>query len=117
MDATPHDAERTHVDSMPRRLSAHDAHVLRAAFDRAFGSGTAAKQGRVSDDELRLALREACTQAHRQNVPAEQLIISIKQIWADLPAARTWATADAPEDLLGHVVSLCVDEYYGSSDS
>jgi hypothetical protein len=63
------------------------------------------------DGTLRHAMRLLCADARRLHVHPEQLIIQFKTTW--------WAHADhralsrdEATNLLGHVISTCIDEYY-----
>lgn len=116
MDTTPLEPDRPPADHSPRRISAADADALRIAFEHVFHDDRPDKRPE-SEDELRLVLRDACVRARQQNVRAEQLLVSIKQIWAALPAPRIQADTTATDSALARVVSLCVDEYYGAADS
>jgi hypothetical protein len=63
-------------------------------------------------DGIRDALRELCDDARRNQVRVEQLVIAIKQGWTSLHQERSRPRVSGPDDLLNHVITLCIDEYY-----
>jgi len=67
--------------------------------------------GGPPDADVRMLLRQLCDTAHERGVPAEQLLILLKEGWRELPEARHGLRFDA-RDVLAHVITLCIDEYY-----
>lgn len=71
----------------------------------------AAARGDASDAEIRSALDSACTVARQHAVPAEQMIILLKECWRELPEAQRLHRTDADETM-ARVVTMCIDAYY-----
>jgi hypothetical protein len=67
-------------------------------------------------EEVRLALRELCDDAHRNQVRVEQLVIAIKQGWTSLHSEHPRARSAGPDELLNQVITLCIDEYYANAE-
>lgn len=64
--------------------------------------------------QLRRALNQVCVAAHQQGLRAEQLIILLKQVWSTPPdTGPSWLTRHRNE-MLSHIVGLCIDDFYGS---
>jgi hypothetical protein len=68
-------------------------------------------RARASDDARR-ALRTLCDDARAHGVRVEQLVIAIKQGWVSLHSEQPRPRAAGPDELLNHVITLCIDEYY-----
>ena len=74
---------------------------------------SADSKGRArAGEEVRRALRALCEDARVHRVRVEQLVIAIKQGWSSLHSDRPRARSDGPDELLNHVITLCIDEYY-----
>ena len=74
---------------------------------------TADREGRArAGDEVRRALRTLCDDARLHDVRIEQLVIALKQGWSSLHSEHPRPRAAGPNDLLNHVITLCIDEYY-----
>lgn len=79
--------------------------------------------GRMSDDAGRAAYCAAlaapiatlCEEAKRRDLRIEQLIVAVKSAWATRPDARWWRR-DADGDLLSIIVTVCIEQYFLSSD-
>lgn len=70
----------------------------------------------VTGDDLRDSLARLCTDARRHDVRAEQLVIAIKQGWSSLHQERPRPRAAGPDELLNHVITLCIDVYYEADE-
>lgn len=68
-----------------------------------------------ADERLRPALSQVCGEARRAGLRAEQLLVLIKEVWSALPAGLARVHSVHGDERLNHVISLCVDEYYGST--
>ena len=66
---------------------------------------------RAPGQEVRAVLRQLCDAAHACGLPAERLLILLKEAWRDLPEARSAMRAHE-ETPLTRVITLCIDEYY-----
>jgi hypothetical protein len=62
--------------------------------------------------EVRRALRALCADARSHRIRVEQLVIAIKQGWSSLHSDHPRTRSAGPDELLNHVITLCIDEYY-----
>lgn len=60
------------------------------------------------DEELRKSLCVVCAKARLQCIPAEHVLIDVKQIWMSIPSMLATRTSER----LGVIVTACIDEYY-----
>jgi hypothetical protein len=58
-------------------------------------------------------MRTLCAAARQQGLRAEELIVLFKKTWAERPELRTMSREETSR-LFDAVVTLCVEEYYGS---
>jgi hypothetical protein len=88
-------------------LSAETLQILRAAI---------AKHARseAPDDELRRALSLLAREAQARRLRAEEVIIALKALWRALPEVQQAANRSEQNLLLGRLVSICIQEYYGN---
>jgi hypothetical protein len=87
-------------------LSAETLQVLRAAVAKH-------ARGVAHDDELRHALRLLAQEAQSRRLRAEELIIALKALWRALPEVQEATDRSEQTALLGRLVSMCIEEYYG----
>ena len=80
---------------------------LRAALSRSVASGD-------HGDELKGLLRRAASEARSRGVQAEQLLVSLKDIWYSLPGLSTQPGNDVQTRLLQQLIARCIQEYYGT---
>lgn len=74
---------------------------------------SADSEGRArAGDEVRRAMRRLCDDARAHRVRVEQLVIAIKQGWSSLHSDHPRSRSAGPDELLNHVITLCIDEYY-----
>jgi len=79
--------------------------AVRAALASADDPGT-------GDERLvRAAVRALCDEAHRRGVPAERLLVLVKERWWQHAGARIAARA-AAGDAVARLVTLCIREFY-----
>lgn len=92
---------------------------LRAAIRRVFQDSRMdlADMRNDPDHRLRSALSQVCSDARHAGLRAEQLLVLIKEVWAGLPAALSRTPSVHGDERLNHVISVCVDEYYGSGET
>jgi hypothetical protein len=83
--------------------------ALRCALRSALRS---AQRDDRTDDELRAVLRRLSERAIAGGLQAEQLLLVLKAGWREMPEARHLPARRAG-DTLGHVVTLCIREFYG----
>ena len=67
----------------------------------------------AAESAIRDALRLLCTEAHRQTVRAEQLLVSLKQAWVTLPEVQELAP-DTRRQLLDRLITLAIQAYYAT---
>jgi hypothetical protein len=87
-------------------LSPETLQTLRAAVTRH-------ARGEAHDDELRHALSVLAHEAQVRHLRAEELIIALKSLWRALPEVQQATNRTEQNLLLGRLVSLCIEEYYG----
>ena len=87
-------------------LSAETLQVLRVAIAKH-------ARGEAHDDELRQALGLLAQEAQARRLRAEELIISLKALWRALPEVQQATNRSEQNELLGRLVSMCIEEYYG----
>jgi len=66
----------------------------------------------VDQSGLRENLRTIAAHARRHQMPAEQLIILIKEVIATLPEAMELRARTEMAGTLGQLISMAADEYY-----
>ena len=70
-----------------------------------------------ADQRLRPALSQVCSDARHAGLRAEQLLVLIKEVWSGLPAGLSRVQSVHGDERLNYVISVCVDEYYGSHEA
>jgi hypothetical protein len=116
VDTSQRNAETPQDSKATTRLADGDAEALRKAIERILSEASSdMRSGPLFDDELRAALRPVCARARARRVHAEQLIVSIKHIFASLPAALGPESGSA-DGKLNRTITLCIDEYYRELD-
>jgi hypothetical protein len=66
------------------------------------------------DQIWRAPARVMCQDARARGLRVEELIISLKRMWPHVADGERLPRDESPR-LLARVVTLCVEEYYGSS--
>jgi hypothetical protein len=69
---------------------------------------------RAEDAAFERAVREICGEAHRLDLPAEALLVGIKQAWAQLAPTRARQLGDRDGDVLREVVSNSIEVFFES---
>jgi hypothetical protein len=69
------------------------------------------REGWLLEDRLAAAARMAAEDARQQGLPAERMLVALKQEWNGLEEARRLPTLDA-SDLLSALISLTIRAYY-----
>jgi hypothetical protein len=69
------------------------------------------KQGN-HEDGLRELLCRAADEARTKGIPAERLLVILKDIWYGLPEVANATSSDAANTLLQDLISRCIQEYY-----
>lgn len=70
-------------------------------------------RGTVDRSVLTEKIRSLCQHAHEQGLHAEQVIILIKEMWAELLPPITYEAMREEHNRLSDVVSLTIEEFYG----
>jgi hypothetical protein len=60
------------------------------------------------------AVRRICLEAHRLDLPAEALLVAIKQAWSHLAPIRAQHLGDRDGDVLREVVSNSIEAFFES---
>ena len=71
-----------------------------------------ATEGTFDQSTLREELRAICEDARQRGLRAEQLLIAVKEIWANEPIARDIARNAGGTPFLTQVVTMALDAYY-----
>jgi len=71
-----------------------------------------ANEGNFDQSTLREELRAVCEDARQRGLRAEQLLIAVKEIWANEPIARDIARNAGGTPFLTQVVTMTLDAYY-----
>jgi lambda repressor-like predicted transcriptional regulator len=71
-----------------------------------------AHEGTFDQSTLREELRAICEDARQRGLRAEQLLIAVKEIWANEPIARDIANNAGGTPFLTQVVTMALDAYY-----
>jgi hypothetical protein len=79
--------------------------ALRATLARSANHGNHA-------DDLRTVLCAAADEARAKGIPAERLLIILKDLWYALPEVANAPSADVANTLLQELISRCIQEYY-----
>jgi hypothetical protein len=90
-----------------------DALDLDAAFETLRGALAEVVDGSGSPSDLRSPLRRLCVFAHSEDLPAEQLLIRFKQLWAGLPQHSGLPRGRQADDLMARIATMCIEEFYG----
>ena len=69
---------------------------------------------RAEDAAFDRAVREICSEAHRLDLPAETLLVAIKQAWTHLAPIRARHLGDRDGDVLREVVSNTIEVFFDS---
>ena len=89
----------------PRDFSEAAVVALRSALQ-------ARLRGAAPDPTLRRAIRLMCDEGRRQDMRAEQLLIILKRAWQSLPEVFERTREIRRDDVLGRVITMCIEEYY-----
>ena len=63
---------------------------------------------------LQPALQRIAAEAREKKMPAEQLLVLLKDIWFHLPQVRRTPDGENQNRVLQKVVTLCIREYYST---
>jgi hypothetical protein len=87
-------------------LSAESTLALREAFRRHLAEPSDRARADVT-----AALGRVCTEARREQIPAERLLVAFKGIWSSLPEVRQLPPHEAAAEVR-NLVTLCIERYY-----
>ena len=94
-DLTP---QRPELD--PKSIDALAATLVR--YVESGGEGT----------DLPAVLRRVAEEARAKHMHAEQLLITLKDVWYSLPAVRKAPEGEEQSRMLQRVITLCIRQYY-----
>jgi glycerol-3-phosphate O-acyltransferase len=63
-------------------------------------------------DNLRDLLCRAASDARAKGMQAEQLLVTLKDIWYSMPEVTSASSAAVENTLLQELISRCIQEYY-----
>lgn len=89
----------------PPGLDPATVEALRAVFARSIARGN-------HTAELHDVLCNAAHEARNREMPAERLLIVLKDLWYGLPDVSASASPDVQRHLLQELISRCIAEYY-----
>lgn len=95
------------ADAKPQ-LTEEAVAVLRAALDSGVAGRYPAWSAALND-----ALKRICIDAKQSDWPPEQLLIAFKSALYTLPSVQHLTRGPDCDEFVSHLVSLCIDEYYG----
>jgi hypothetical protein len=95
-----------HPDRDVRRLDPATTAELRVVLGRSLRTGN-------HDGELKALLSRAAEEARERGLLAEQLLLSLKNVWHSLPQVSAQTGSDTQTRLLQQLVTRCIEEYYG----
>lgn len=72
--------------------------------------------GYAIDGKLRDSMRRVCKLAQNREVPAEGLVVMLKDAWWDMPEAER-VLGHRREEVLSRVITLCINEYFEPRDT
>src|SRR5947208_9220061 len=90
------------------QLPARAAGELFGLWERVLNSGPA----EMPQQELRRIARVLSAEAHDGDIPAERLVVLIKESWASHAGLRAHEDRRAMQLVLTEMVSLCISEFY-----
>jgi hypothetical protein len=96
-------------DRTPRPQSLDGATIsdLRAALTRSLATG-------VHGDDLKVALGKCAAEAKRKGILAEQLLLSLKDVWYSLPDVASQSGNELQTRLLQQMIAHCIQQYYAN---
>ena len=76
-------------------------------------------RGTAADDcsTFRADVSALFTEAKRNGIRAESLVIAMKSAWRSIPDTRSFARPVAMDSLLGEMVTMALDEFYDPSSA
>lgn len=96
-------------------LSVAERELERALLEQIRPStGMYANPSRAEDAAFERAVRQICGEAHRLDLPAEALLVGIKQAWSHLAPVRARHLGDRDGDVLRGVVSTSIEIFFES---
>ena len=69
--------------------------------------------GAPQNGDLRDALQTLSREARSNGLRCEHVIIVLKQLWSELPEVWQGLAAQDQRRMLGQLVTLCIEEFYG----
>lgn len=91
----------------PHSLDAATVDELRQALTRSLENG-------VHGDDLKAALASCAAEARRKGILAEQLLLTLKDIWYSLPQVTKHSGNEVQTRLLQQLIARCIQDYYAN---
>lgn len=91
----------------PQRLEADTVAALRTALSSSIPRGNL-------PDDLPVLLGRAAHEARSKDIPAERLLLLLKEIWHSLPQVAGAGSRDVENALLQQLISRCIQAYYAA---
>lgn len=73
---------------------------------------TAFLDGTVNDGRVCEVFTVLAREADARQLRAEGVLVALKRIWNDLPQVRALRDSQRRDQVLAHLVRLCIDSYY-----
>jgi hypothetical protein len=89
----------------PSRLDDESLNAVRLALRAYLGDAE-------NSSALQSALALVATEARSRNILPEHLLVTLKEVWSNLPEVRAIPDAGEQVRLLQRVVTMCIREYY-----
>lgn len=100
-----------------RLIGTAERELARALVERQRPAlGMYAAPSPAEDAAFHRAVREICGEARRLDLRAEELVIGIKQAWAQLAPVRARHLGDRDGDVLREVVSRSIELFFEARD-
>ena len=95
------------------RIAEHELNEALLAQERPM-IGMYVHSSRAGDAALDRAVRVLCAEAHRLDLRAEEMLIALKQAWAQLATTRARHLGDRDGDVLRSVVTTSIETFFES---
>ena len=108
----------TRVAVNQRLLSVAERELERAVLEQMRPSmGMYVHPSQAKNAAFERAVRQICGEAHRLDLPAEALLVGIKQAWSQLAPVRARHLGDRDGDVLRRVVTTSIEIFFESRAS
>lgn len=66
------------------------------------------------DEQLKVVLANAASEARTKGILAEQLLLALKEVWYSLPQVMHHTGSEVHTRLLQQLIARCIQEYYAN---